>query len=398
MEHAQSKRILLGVTGGIAAYKSAELVRLLIRQGHEVQVAMTEAACHFITPTTLQALSGRPVLLSQWDDSERGMAHIQRGREADLIVIAPATADFIARLANGLADDALSTLCLARNCPLLVAPAMNREMWSHPATARNIAQLRTDGVQILGPAEGEQACGETGPGRMLEASELAQTIQTFFQPATLLQGVRVLMTAGPTYEPIDAVRGITNRSSGKMGYAIARAARELGAEVTLISGPVALPLPAGVNTLYTTSANDMFETVKQQVAQCDIFIGVAAVADYRVAEPSEHKLKKSDQPLTLELLPNPDILAYVASLPKPPFCVGFAAESCNLAEYAESKRIEKKLPLLVGNLAQSAIGSDENELILFDADGQHPLPRANKLSLARELMQQIAQRFRSART
>ncbi|MDD3883386.1 MAG: bifunctional phosphopantothenoylcysteine decarboxylase/phosphopantothenate--cysteine ligase CoaBC [Gallionella sp.] len=397
MKQARPKRILLGITGGIAAYKSAELVRQLIRQGHEVQVAMTEASCHFITPTTLQALSKRPVLLSQWDDSEHGMAHIQRGREADLIVIAPATADFIAKLAHGLADDALSTLCLARNCPLLIAPAMNREMWSHPATQRNLAQLRNDGVQILGPAEGDQACGETGMGRMLEAVELAQEIHARLQP-DILQGVRILLTAGPTYEAIDAVRGITNRSSGKMGYAIAQAARELGAGVTLVSGPVALTPPSGVNTINTTSANEMFEAVKQKVGQCDIFIGVAAVADYRVAQPSEHKLKKSDETLTLELLPNPDILAHVAALPNAPFCVGFAAESQHLAEYAEKKRLQKNLPLLVGNLAQSAIGSDENELILFDDAGQYPLPRADKLTLARELMRQIAHRFRERKT
>jgi len=336
------------------------------------------------------------VLLSQWDDSERGMAHIQRGREADLIVIAPATADFLAKLAHGLADDVLSTLCLARNCPLLVAPAMNREMWSHPATQRNLAQLRHDGVQILGPAEGAQACGETGMGRMLEAAELAQAIQIFLQSPSPLQGVRILMTAGPTYEPIDAVRGITNRSSGKMGYAIARAACELGAEVTLVSGPVSLTAPAGVKTLSVNTALEMFEAVKQHVDQCDIFIGVAAVADYRVAQSSEHKLKKSDQPLTLELIPNPDILAYVAQLPQPPFCVGFAAESRNLVEYAEKKRQQKKLPLLVGNLAQSAIGSDDNELLLFDDQGQHRLSRADKLTLARELMQHIAQRYSGA--
>ena len=396
MKQARSKRILLGLTGGIAAYKAAELVRLLIKQEHEIQVAMTEAACHFITPTTLQALSGRPVLLSQWDDSERGMAHIQRGREADLIIIAPATADFIAKLAHGLADDVLSTLCLARNCPLLVAPAMNREMWNHPATQRNLAQLRQDGVQILGPAEGEQACGETGMGRMLEATELAQAIQNVLQAPSLLQGVRILMTAGPTYEPIDAVRGITNRSSGKMGYAVAQAACELGAEVTLVSGPVSLTAPAGVNTLGVNTALEMFETVKQHVDQCDIFISVAAVADYRVAQSSEHKLKKNDRPLTLELIPNPDILAHVAQLPQPPFCVGFAAESQNLVEYAEKKRQQKKLPLLVGNLAQSAIGSDDNELILFDDLGQHRLPRADKLTLARELMQHIAQRYLGA--
>ncbi|MCK9200093.1 MAG: bifunctional phosphopantothenoylcysteine decarboxylase/phosphopantothenate--cysteine ligase CoaBC [Gallionella sp.] len=400
MEQAQAKRILpgkriiLGITGGIAAYKAAELVRLLVKQDFAVQVAMTEAATQFITPTTMQALSGQPVLLNQWQD-EAGMTHIHSSRAADAIVIAPATADFIAKLAHGMADDLLSTLCLARDCPLLVAPAMNKQMWSNPATQRNIQQLVADGVSVLGPACGMQACGEEGMGRMLEPSELADEIVAGFQPK-LLVGVKLLMTAGPTYEAIDAVRGITNRSSGKMGYAIAQAAREMGARVTLVSGPVALSAPVGVERISVGSAQEMYDAVNRRAGDADIFIGVAAVADYRVAHPSEQKIKKSAAPMTLELVANPDILADIASLPNPPFCVGFAAESERLAEYAEQKRRAKKLPLLVGNLAQQAIGSDENELILFDDDGSHPLPRADKLTLARLLMHHIAQRYEGA--
>jgi len=389
-------RILLGITGGIAAYKAAELLRLLMKQGMEVQVAMTEAACHFITPTTMQGLSGKPVFTDQWDASApNSMAHINLSRAADAIVIAPASADFIAKLAHGLADDLLSTLCLARNCPLIVAPAMNREMWQNAATQRNIAQLLADGVRVLGPDCGVQACGEEGMGRMLEAERLAQDIAAFFQPKRFL-GKRILITAGPTYEAIDAVRGITNRSSGKMGYAIAQAALEQGAEVVLVSGPTALAKPYGAQGVDVVSAAQMFEAVKQQVGDCDIFIGVAAVADYRIAQPSAQKIKKSAATITLELVPNPDILAYVASLPKPPFCVGFAAESENLAKNAEQKRCVKNLPLLVGNLAQQAIGSDDNELVLFDDSGSHVLPRADKLTLARLLIQHIAQRYEGA--
>lgn len=388
MEQTNVKRIVLGLTGGIAAYKAAELARLLIKQGIAVQVAMTEAACHFITPVTMQALSGKPVLTSQWDESGNGMAHISLSRAADAIVIAPASADFIAKLAHGLADDLLSTLCLARDCPLLIAPAMNRQMWESPATQRNIAQLKADGIIILGPDSGVQACGEEGLGRMLEAAPLAQAIIASFQPK-LLSGVKLLLTAGPTYEAIDAVRGITNRSSGKMGYAIARAALELGAEVTLVSGPVALDAPHGARLVQVQSAAEMFEAVKQRAANCDIFIGVAAVADYRVAETSAHKIKKSTGNLTLELVPNPDILAYVAALPNPPFCVGFAAESENLKVYAEQKRRAKKLPLLAANIAQEAIGADDNELILFDDAGEHLLQRSDKLTQARALLDHI---------
>ncbi len=392
MEQARQKRIVLGITGGIAAYKAAELARLLVKQGIEVQAAMTDAATHFITPATMQALTGHPVLLNQWQD-DKGMAHIHSSRAADAIVIAPATADFIAKLAHGLADDLLSTLCLARNCPLLVAPAMNGQMWSNAATQRNVQRLIADGVTVLGPASGMQACGEEGMGRMLEAVELAPAIVAIFQPK-LLAGLKLLVTAGPTYEAIDAVRGITNRSSGKMGYAIAQAALELGAEVTLVSGPVALAKPCGAQAVDVTSAAEMFEAVKQHVTKTDMFIGVAAVADYHVAEPSAQKLKKSDAKLTLELLPNPDILAYVASLPKPPFCVGFAAESEKLREHAADKRKKKNVPLLAANLAQDAIGSDNNELVLLDDAGEHVLPRADKLTLARALLRHAAALYR----
>jgi len=384
----QTKRIVLGITGGIAAYKTAELARLLVKQDIEVQVAMTEAATHFITPATMQALTGNPVLIDQWQDN-KGMAHIHTSRLADAILIAPATADFIAKLAHGLANDLLSALCLARNCPLLVAPAMNKQMWANAATQRNLRQLVADGVTILGPASGAQACGEEGMGRMLEAETLAQDIDAMFQPK-LLTGRRILVTAGPTYEAIDAVRGITNRSSGKMGYAIAQAALEFGAEVILVSGPTALAKPQGAQVVNVTSAAEMFEAVKQQVANADMFIAVAAVADYRVAQPNAQKIKKSDAALTLELIPNPDILAHIANMPRPPFCIGFAAESEDLRKHAAAKRKRKNIPLLAANLAQNAIGSDDNELVLFDDAGEHVLPRADKLNLARALLRHAA--------
>lgn len=393
MRDAPARRIILGITGGIAAYKAAELTRLLIKQGIHVQVAMTDAACHFITPTTMQALSGHPVLTNLWinnqsDSNYDGMVHIHASRTTDAIVIAPASADFIAKLAHGLADDLLSTLCLARNCPLIVAPAMNRQMWENAATQRNIQQLISDGVILLGPDSGSQACGEEGMGRMQEAAHLARDIQAFLQPK-LLAGTHVLLTAGPTYEAIDAVRGITNRSSGKMGYAVAQAALELGAKVTLISGPTALSAPQGAKLIPVTSAADMLQAVQQQVADADIFIGVAAVADYRATQTSTQKIKKGATKLSLDLLLNPDILGYVASLPKPPFCVGFAAESHDLIKYAHEKRLTKNIPLIAANLAQHAIGADDNELILIDHAGEHVLPRADKLTLARDLLKHI---------
>jgi phosphopantothenoylcysteine decarboxylase/phosphopantothenate--cysteine ligase len=413
MEPANQKHIVLGITGGIAAYKAAELSRLLVKQGITVQVVMTDAATHFITPATMQALTGHPVLIDQWQD-DKGMAHIQSSRVAEAIVIAPATADFIAKLAHGLADDLLSTMCLARNCPLLVAPAMNKQMWANAATQRNVQQLIADGVTVLGPVSGVQACGEEGMGRMLEAEELAKGVVAFLKDGeplnaltpslTLprwergLNGLKALITAGPTYEAIDAVRGITNRSSGKMGYAIAQAAQEMGAEVILVSGQTALARPLGVKVTDVTSAAEMFEAVKRHVDETDIFIGVAAVADYRVLQASAQKIKKHAGNLTLELVPNPDILAYVAALPDAPFCVGFAAESEKLSEYAEKKRLAKKLPLLAANLAQHAIGADDNEIILFDDEGEHRLPRADKLTLARALLLHAAMLYQKGKS
>ena len=389
---ATTRRLLLGLTGGVAAYKAAELARLLSQDGVEVQAAMTAAACRFVGPATLQALTGKPVFTDLWDARvDNNMAHIDLSRKVDAILIAPASADFIAKLAHGLADDLLSTLCLARDCPLLIAPAMNRQMWDNPATQRNLATLRRDGVTLLGPASGDQACGETGMGRMLEARELAAAVQALFQPK-LLQGKRVLITAGPTFEAIDAVRGITNSSSGKMGYAVARAALEAGAEVTLVSGPICqcLQAPAAARLVKVVSAQEMLAAVKKEISRTDIFISVAAVADYHPVSTSKQKIKKTGGNLTLELAPNPDILAYVAGLPKPPFCVGFAAETENLDKNAEAKRRKKKLPLLAANLAQDAIGSDESELTLFDDQGKQRLPKAAKIEQARRLIKHIA--------
>jgi phosphopantothenoylcysteine decarboxylase / phosphopantothenate---cysteine ligase len=387
----QGKRIVLGVTGGIAAYKAAELVRLLGKQGADVQVAMTAGATHFVTTTTFQALSGKPVFADQWDERmPNAMAHIDLSRQADLILIAPASADFLARIANGLADDLLATMVLARTCPLLVAPAMNLQMWENPATRRNVARLAEDGVKIIGPASGEQACGEVGAGRMLEPEEIVEEVLAFFVPK-VLAGKRVVMTAGPTFEAIDPVRGITNLSSGRMGYAVARAARQAGADVTLVSGPVAFDAPPGVERIPVRSALDMHAAVMARAADADIFIGVAAVADYRVANSAEHKLKKDNGGMPpIELVENPDILAEVAALPKAPFCVGFAAESRNLEEYAQNKRRKKKVPLIAGNLIQDGFGGDDNRLVLFDDAGVHPLTPAPKSVLARQLIEHIA--------
>ena len=384
------KRIVLGVTGGIAAYKAAELVRLLGKQGADVQVAMTEGATHFVTPTTFQALSGKPVYVDQWDARmPNAMAHIDLSRRADLILVAPASADFLARVANGMADDLLATMVLARDCPLLVAPAMNRQMWENPATQRNVGQLVADGVGILGPASGDQACGETGPGRMLEADEILEQVLSFFVPKSLA-GRRVLITAGPTFEAIDPVRGITNLSSGRMGYAVARAARQAGAAVTLVSGPVGFPAPQGVDRINVRSALDMHAAVMARAAQSDIFIAVAAVADYRVANAAEHKLKKDHGGVpAIELIENPDILAEVAALPDGPFCVGFAAESRNLEDYAQAKRRKKNIPLIAGNLIQDGFGGDDNRLVLFDDNGSHPLTPASKEVLARQLIEHV---------
>ena len=395
MTSKSTRRVLLGVTGGIAAYKAAELCRLLTQDGSDVQVVMTPAACRFVTETTMQALSGKAVLSDLWDPRPAsGMPHIELTRDRDIIVVAPASADFLAKLAAGLADDLLSTLCLARECPLLVAPAMNRQMWESPATQRNVRALAGDGVRIAGPASGDQACGEVGPGRMLEAEEIYREIVAALHPA-LLAGVRVLVTAGPTFEAIDAVRGITNRSSGRMGYAIAQAAVDAGADVTLVSGPTALSAPARARLVPVVSAQQMLDAVNANVADCEIFVSVAAVADYRVAKPAPHKMKKSDETLTLELEPTVDILASVANRPDPPFCVGFAVESQDLERLAEDKRRRKKLPLLAANLAQDALGTEESELVLLDEGGQHRLPRAPKVTQARRLVEHIARLYRS---
>ncbi|MDM7463583.1 bifunctional phosphopantothenoylcysteine decarboxylase/phosphopantothenate--cysteine ligase CoaBC [Tepidimonas taiwanensis] len=403
MKELDGKRIVLGLSGGIACYKSAELCRLLVRAGASVQVVMTEAAAQFITPVTMQALSGRPVVTSQWDVREpNAMAHINHGREADAIVIAPASADLIAQLAQGRAAEILTLLCLARplaRVPLLLAPAMNREMWAHPATQRNVAQVVADGAVVLGVGQGEQACGEVGDGRMLEPEEILEDVIAHVQPP-LLAGQRVLVTAGPTFEAIDPVRGITNHSSGKMGFAIARAAREAGAEVTLVAGPVHLRTPRGVRRVDVQSAQQMFDAVMAEVASATVFVAAAAVADWRPAQPAERKLKKdgSGQPPALTFVENPDILATVAALPRARsgelYCVGFAAESHDLLAHAQAKRARKGVPLLVGNIGPATFGRDDNALLLVDEREVVELPPAPKIALARQLVAEIARRLR----
>jgi phosphopantothenoylcysteine decarboxylase / phosphopantothenate---cysteine ligase len=394
----QGRHIVLGLSGGIACYKAAELARELIKAGATAQVVMTEAAEHFITAVTMQALSNRSVFTSQWDArAPNNMAHINLTREADAVLIAPASADFIAKLAQGRADDLLSLLCLARpmdKCPLLVAPAMNREMWAHPATQRNVAQIVADGATVLGPAAGDQACGEIGDGRMLEAVELRDELIAFFQPK-VLRGKRLLITAGPTYEAIDPVRGITNLSSGKMGFAIARACAEAGAEVCLVAGPVHLPTPRGVRRVDVISAQQMLDAVMVEAPRSDVFIATAAVADWRPAGAATQKIKKAAGAATpsFALTENPDILASVAALPKPPYCVGFAAESHDLAKHASEKRLRKKIPLIVGNIGPATFGQDDNALLLIDAHGQTELPRADKLTLARALVAYLSKKL-----
>jgi phosphopantothenoylcysteine decarboxylase/phosphopantothenate--cysteine ligase len=394
------KKIVLGLSGGVACYKAAELCRALVKEGAQVQVVMTEAATHFIGTVTMQALSGRAVYTDQWDGRiPNNMAHIDLTRDADAILVAPCSADFLFKLAHGATDDLLSTLCLARphHVPLLVAPAMNVEMWEKAPTQRNVAQLKEDGACILGPAAGSQACGETGMGRMLEPEQLLEELVAAFQPK-LLAGKRVLITAGPTYEAIDPVRGITNLSSGKMGYALARAAREAGAEVTLVSGPTALSAPHGVRRVDVQSAQQMLDAVMERVDGQHVFIGVAAVADWRVDNVSAHKIKKdaSGHAPELKFAQNPDILASVAattSISGWPYCVGFAAESENLVEYGAVKREKKGIPLLVGNIGPQTFGQDENAIVLFDDSGHTVLPQAGKLSLARQLVSEIAKRL-----
>lgn len=391
------KKILLGLTGGVACYKAAELARGLGKAGADVQVVMTQAATQFITTITMQALTGNTVFTDQWDARiTNNMPHIELTRGIDAIVIVPCSTDFVAKLAHGACDDLLSTLCVARQrgVPLMIAPAMNVEMWQNPATQRNIAQVKDDGIVLLGPDSGDQACGEVGYGRMLEPAQLLEEIIAAFQPK-LLAGRRVLLTAGPTFEPIDPVRGITNLSSGKMGYAIARAAREAGADVMLVSGPTALAAPYGVQRIDVQTAQQMHDAVFANVAGQDIFISVAAVADWRVDQVSKQKLKKTtpDANLQLALSQNPDILADVAALPARPFCVGFAAESENLDQYAAAKRIKKNIPLLVGNIGHQTFGKDDNALTLFDDNGRSDLARANKQTLARQLVREIARRL-----
>ena len=402
MKDLSQKHIVLGLSGGIACYKAAELCRLLIKAGASVQVVMTQAATQFITPVTMQALSGREVFISQWDDRQfNNMAHINLTRAADAILIAPASADFMAKLIHGRADDLLSLLCLARpvqSTPLILAPAMNREMWSHPATQRNVSQLRQDGAWVLGVAQGDQACGETGDGRMLEPEDIFEDLCDFFEPQ-VLASKRVLINAGPTFEPIDPVRGLTNLSSGKMGFALAKAARAAGASVTLVSGPVHLSTPRGVRRVDVQTAKDMHDQVLLEVEHADVFIATAAVADWRVKNYSTAKLKKGEQrePPQLEFEENPDILSAVAhgprALSKALFCVGFSAESHDLLKHASEKRIRKGVPLMVGNLGPMTFGRDDNELLLIDENGVRTLERNTKEELARLLVADVAQRL-----
>jgi phosphopantothenoylcysteine decarboxylase/phosphopantothenate--cysteine ligase len=406
MTDLSNKHIVLGLSGGIACYKAAELCRALVKQGATVQVVMTEAAAQFITPVTMQALSNRPVYVSQWDEREpNNMAHINLSREADAILVAPASADFMAKLLHGRADDLLSLMCLARpldKVPLLLAPAMNREMWAHPATQRNMAQLQADGAQVLGVGQGEQACGETGDGRMLEPDELLQELVSLFQPK-LLSGKQVLISAGPTYEALDPVRGITNLSSGKMGFALATAAHQAGAQVTLVAGPVALATPHGVRRIDVRSALEMHAAVLAQTGHADVFIATAAVADWRPAQVAKEKIKKdgSGRMPSLAWQENPDILAEVAASPRAQtgalFCVGFAAESHDLQAHAQAKRLRKGVPLMVGNIGPATFGVDNNALLLVDAQGSTEWPRASKLALARQLVADVARRLKSGK-
>lgn len=400
MQELENKHFVLGLTGGVAVYKAAELCRLLQAQGATVQVVMTEGACQFITPMTFQALSGRPVCTSQWDSrQDNAMAHINLTRNADAIIVAPATADFMAQVAQGRGNELLALLCLARpieKCKLFMAPAMNREMWIHPATQRNVAQVVQDGAVMIGPAAGSQACGEIGAGRMMEPQAIVDALIASFQPK-VLAGHKLLITAGPTFEPLDPVRGITNHSSGKMGFAIARAASEAGAQVTLVAGPVALSTPDNVRRIDVQTAQQMLDAVMSHVQKADIFVATAAVADWRPANYSEHKLKKDSAHATpqIEWVENPDILAAVAALPTPPYCVGFAAESHDLLRHAQEKRARKKIPLIVANIGADAFGKDDNALLLIDDKQTKELQRANKLTLARSLVAEIAQRIKT---
>lgn len=400
MTSLANKKIVLGISGGIAAYKSAELVRALIQEGAEVQVVMSESAMQFITPVTMQALSGKPVYSSQWDARiTNNMAHIELSRGADAILIAPASADLMAKLSLGLADDLLTTMCLARDCPLLIAPAMNLQMWGHSATQRSLKRLEDDGVIVLGPGSGDQACGEVGMGRMLEPSELCEQLVAFFQPQ-VLSGKRVLITAGPTFEAIDPVRGITNRSSGKMGFAIAQAAVEAGAEVHLIAGPCDLPTPlqsTGRIKRTNVITGEEMHRVTLASANCDVFFAVAAVADWTIANRASQKIKRQEQSgLHLEFRSNPDILLDMAKLAKrksKPYCVGFAAETDRLGKHSKEKRIRKGIPMIVGNIGPATFGLDTNEILVVDEKGNQNLGRASKLELARKLIAIVSSRL-----
>ena len=401
MSDLSNKHIVLGLSGGIACYKAAELCRALVKEGATVQVVMTEAAAQFVTPVTMQALSNQPVYVSQWDPREpNNMAHINLTRNAHAILVAPASADFMAKLLHGRADDLLSLMCLARpleTVPLLLAPAMNKEMWAHPATQRNMAQLRQDGAKVLGVGQGDQACGEVGDGRMLEPDELLYELTALFQPK-VLQGKKVLISAGPTFEAIDPVRGITNLSSGKMAFALARAAHEAGAEVHVVAGPVSLTTPFGVERTDVRSALQMHAAVMAHVERTDVFIATAAVADWRPAEVAGEKIKKGQDGLpNFEWVENPDILADVASSTRAQagalYCVGFAAETQYLQAQAQAKRVRKGVPLMVGNLGPATFGQDDNALLLIDEQGALELPLASKLTLARQLMAEIASRI-----
>lgn len=398
MQELVGKRIVLGLTGGIACYKSAELLRRMLDHGAIVDVVMTAAATNFITPTTMQALSGRHVWLETLDNNmANSMAHINLSRGADAILIAPASANFLARLANGMADDLLSTVCVASGTtPIIVAPAMNREMWANPATQRNVKTLQQDGITFFGPESGNQACGEVGSGRIQEPADILTNLIAFFQPK-ILKNKRILLTAGPTSETIDPVRVLTNRSSGRMGYAIAQAAYEFGAQVNLVSGPTALPCPQGVNRINVDTARSMYQAVMDNINNQDIFIAVAAVADWGITNPSDIKLKKQSggTPPQIEFTQNPDILASVAALDNPPWCVGFAAETNDLADYAQNKRRKKNVPVIVGNLVQKAMDTTDTELIIFDANGQYELPSQDKLSAARQLLIWVAKNYPS---
>jgi len=407
MSELLNKHIVLGLSGGIACYKAAELCRALVKQGATVQVVMTEAAAQFITPVTMQALSNRPVFVSQWDAREpNNMAHINLSREADLVLVAPASADFMAKLLHGRADDLLSLMCLARpidRVPLMLAPAMNREMWSHPATQRNMAQLRADGALVLGVDQGEQACGESGDGRMLEPDELLHEVIYLFAPKPLL-GKKVLVSAGPTYEALDPVRVITNLSSGKMGFALAQAAALAGAHVTLVAGPVALETPRGVHRVDVRSALDMHVAVMAQLPLADVFIATAAVADWRPQNAYTQKIKKdaAGHMPVIDWTENPDILAEAAATERAQknelFCVGFAAESHDLLIHAKAKRQRKKIPLIVGNIGSATFGSDDNALLLVDEMSETEWPRAPKTELAKRLVAEIARRIQSPRS